>query len=96
MRFLKKILYHLVSKKKDSKSLLQKTWEQQKIYTAVLILITEHIITSSLLKINNFIDFATPFHEINSKRIKLADTEKNLMEFISKLSDLKIDNKKSK
>ena len=96
MRFLKKILYHLVSKKKDSKSLLQKTWEQQKIYTAVLILITEHIITSSLLKINNFIDFTTPFHEINSKRIKLADAEKNLMEFISKLSDLKIDNKKSK
>ena len=96
MRFLKKILYHLVSKKKDSKSLLQKTWEQQKIYTAVLILITEHIITGSLLKINNFIDSTTPFHKINSKRIKLADAEKNLMEFISKLSDLKIDNKKSK
>ena len=96
MRFLKKILYHLVSKKKDSKSLLQKTWEQQKIYTAVLILITKHIITGSLLKINNFIDSTTPFHKINSKRIKLADAEKNLMEFISKLSDLKIDNKKSK
>ena len=44
---------------------------------------------------NNFIDVATLFDEIKSKRRKLVDGEKNQMDFESKLSSTRIGGKKS-
>ena len=43
---------------------------------------------------NGFID-ATTLDEIKSNRIKLADEEKSQMEFKSKLSDIRIEERKS-
>ena len=43
---------------------------------------------------NDFVD-ATTLDEIKSNRIKLADEEKSQMEFKSKLSDIRIEGRKS-
>ena len=37
---------------------------------------------------NNFIDAASPFSEIRSSRTKVADAEKDQIDFKSKLSDI--------
>ena len=44
---------------------------------------------------NDFIDVASVSDEINSSRIKLADAEKNQMEFKSKPSDIRARGRKS-
>ena len=50
--------------------------------------------TTANVDFNGFID-ATTLDEIKSNRIKLADEEKSQMEFKSKLSDIRIEERKS-
>ena len=97
MHLLKKKnkVYYLISKRKYSKSLMQKELAKLKNYILVLIFKIWYIMLRVPLKIildnfNNSIHAATLFDYINSQNIGFEDAEKMQMKFESKLSSERV------
>ena len=81
MRLLKKILYACCEKNVNNRKININIDFNNSTY--------HYKAPTANLDFNNFIDAATPLDETTSKRLKLADAEKNQVEFKSKLSNIK-------